>query len=118
MCEAMSFHRITGTVEPRSYHLPAEKLIAGNPLQTLWLHYVDATGNFSAGQWHSEVGTWRVAYTEEEFCQILEGVSVLTDADGTAHTLRAGDRFVIPRGFHGTWEVLQPTRKFFVAHEG
>ncbi|RZI97983.1 MAG: DUF861 domain-containing protein [Rubrivivax sp.] len=111
-------HRFNDTVEPRSYHLPAEKLITGNPLQTLWLRYLDATGNFSTGHWHSEVGKWHVAYTEEEYCEVLEGLSVLTAADGTAHTLRAGDRFVIPRGFSGTWEVLQPTRKFFVAHEG
>ncbi len=104
-------------VEARRYRLPADKRIAGDPLQTLWVHHVDATGRFSAGYWHSEVGHWRVAYTEEEFCEILEGVSVLTDADGHSRTLRAGDRFVIPRGFRGSWEVVLPTRKLFVAFE-
>lgn len=122
MSEAMhaplTLHRLDAPVEPETYRLKPEKLIAGDPLQTLWLHYLDASGRFSAGHWHSEVGKWHVAYTEEEYCDVLEGLSVLTDAAGTAHTLRAGDRFIIPRGFKGTWEVLEPTRKFFVAHEG
>ncbi|ANH67442.1 cupin domain-containing protein [Mitsuaria sp. 7] len=104
-------------VEPSRYRLPPEKLIEGDPLQTLWVHHVDARQRFSAGYWHSEVGKWHVAYTEEEFCEILEGVSLLTDAQGHTSTLRAGDRFVIPRGFRGCWEVIEPTRKLFVAYE-
>jgi uncharacterized cupin superfamily protein len=34
---------------------------------------------------------------------LLQGVSVITDAQGRAVTVAAGDRFVIPRGFVGTW---------------
>jgi uncharacterized cupin superfamily protein len=32
-------------------------------------------------------------------------------------TVNAGDSFVIPSGFTGTWEVLTPTRKEFVIFE-
>lgn len=99
------------------YSLPAEKLITGNPRQTLWQQYSDAGGRFFAGAWHSETGKWHVAYTEEEYCQILEGVSVITDALGRSVTVRAGDRFVIPRGFAGTWEVIEPTKKLYVIYE-
>lgn len=99
------------------YYLPAEKLISGNPRQTLWPQYAAAGGRFFAGVWYSEIGTWRVAYTEEEYCQILEGVSVITDANGSRVTVRAGDRFVMPRGFVGTWEVVEPTRKHYVIYE-
>src|SRR5215469_2525845 len=99
------------------YFLPAEKLIDGNPRQTLWQQYSDASGKFFAGAWHSEVGKWQVAYTEEEYYQILQGISVITDSAGNALTVRPGDRFVIPRGFIGTWEVIEPTRKLYVIYE-
>ena len=44
-------------------------------------------------------------------------MSVITDEDGRAETLRAGDAFVIPAGFRGTWEVVETTTKRFVIHE-
>ena len=63
------------------------------------------------------VGQWTVNYTEHEYCEILQGVSVLRDSDGNAKTLRVGDRFVIPAGFRGTWEVLEACRKVYVIFE-
>lgn len=99
------------------YHLPPERLLAGNPQQTVRMHYTDPSGRFLVGEWHSEVGRWRVAYTEEEYCRMLEGTSVITDDAGHAVTVRAGDSFVVPRGFTGTWEVVEPTRKTFVIYE-
>lgn len=102
---------------PQTYFLPADRLISGNPQQRLWPQYEDQRGHFMAGVWASEVGCWRVQYTEEEFCQILEGHSILTDAQGQQTTLRAGDSFVIPRGFAGSWEVVEPTRKIYVIHD-
>ncbi|NMZ45224.1 cupin domain-containing protein [Pseudomonas oryzihabitans] len=99
------------------YRLPAEKRLAGDPLQSLWLDYEDGSGVFAVGHWHSEVGKWRVNYTEEEYCQILEGVSLVTDDQGHATRLGPGSSFVVPRGFQGTWEVLEPTLKRFVVYE-
>jgi uncharacterized protein len=58
-----------------------------------------------------------VNYTEMEYCEILEGVSVIRDEAGNDKVLRAGDRFVIPSGFKGTWEVVEPCRKIYVAYE-
>ncbi len=99
------------------YFLPAEKLISGNPRQTIWQHYTDPTEKFSTGIWQSEIGKWRISYTEEEYCQILEGVSVITDADGIAVTVSQGESFVIPRGFIGNWEVLERTKKIYAFYE-
>jgi uncharacterized cupin superfamily protein len=99
------------------YFLSPEKLLKGNPRQTAWLQYTDPSGRFFAGIWHSERGLWKIHYTEEEYCQMLEGVSVITDQAGTAVTVRAGEQFVIPAGFAGTWEVIEPTRKRFVIYE-
>ncbi|EGI77482.1 cupin domain-containing protein [Hylemonella gracilis] len=99
------------------YFLAPEKLITGNPKQTLWMHYTDPTRQYVVGLWRSEPGKWRVRYTEEEYCRMLEGVSVITDEAGHAVTVRAGDEFVVPRGFVGTWEVVETSTKRFVIYE-
>ena len=93
------------------------KLIAGNRLHTLWDQYSDPSERFFSGMWQGEPGKWRIRYTEEEFCQILDGLSIVTDADGVATTMRPGDNFVIPRGFEGTCDVLETTRKIYVIYE-
>jgi uncharacterized cupin superfamily protein len=107
----------TVSAEAESYFLPPEKLLSGNPRQTVRMLYTDPTKQFFVGEWESEVGKWRINYTEEEYCRMLEGVSVISDEQGCAVTVTAGDSFVIPRGFVGSWEVLQPTRKTFVIYE-
>lgn len=100
-----------------SYQLPAEKIIEGQPTQTVWMHYSDPTGQFHVGVWRGEVGKWQIRYTEEEWCEMLDGVSVVCDTHGHCTRLSAGMRFVIPRGFEGTWEVVQTTTKRFVIYE-
>ena len=107
----------TSGVTGEEYYLPEEKRIEGNPKQTLWNHYTDASGRFSSGIWQSEIGKWRIAYTEEEYCRILEGTSIISDAQGAEVTVAAGESFVIPRGFSGTWEVVEPTRKIYAIYE-
>lgn len=109
--------RLEALPQPETYHLPPEKLIEGDPLQTLWMQYTDPTQQFFVGVWRSEPGIWRIAYTEHEVCQLLEGRSIVTDAEGRAHTLGPGDHFVIPRGFVGTWQVVETTTKRFVIYE-
>lgn len=102
---------------PESFLPSAEKILAGHPLQRVWSTYTDPTGRFTTGVWECEPGTWRIRYTEEEYCRILEGRSVLTAADGTSEAVSGGDEFVIPRGFEGTWQVLERTRKVYVIYE-
>lgn len=100
-----------------TYYLAVEKLLEGNPKQTLHIQYTDPTGEFFVGLWSSEVGKWKVQYTEEEFCAMLAGISVITDENGHTLTVQAGDEFVIPAGFVGTWEVIEPSTKRFVIYE-
>jgi uncharacterized cupin superfamily protein len=109
--------KLDATVGAEEYFLPSEKLLAGNPKQTVWMHYTDARRQFFVGLWRSEPGKWRIAYTEEEYCLMLEGRSIVTDATGRSVTVSAGESFVIPRGFVGTWEVVETTTKRFVIHE-
>lgn len=112
-----ALRHFTAAPAGEDYFLAPEKLVAGNPRQTVWLDYTDASGQFFAGTWRSEPGKWHIRYTEEEYCELLEGHSVVTDSAGQTTVLRAGDRFVIPRGFVGTWEVVDATTKRFVIFE-
>lgn len=102
---------------PEEYRPSPEKVLAGDPVQRVRNHYGSPCGQFNAGIWEGAVGHWTVNYSEHEYCEILQGVSVLRDAAGQIKTLRAGDRFVIPAGFSGTWEVLEPCRKVYVMFE-
>ncbi|MFZ9708319.1 MAG: cupin domain-containing protein [Steroidobacteraceae bacterium] len=99
------------------YRVAADRLVEGNPLQRAAILHSAADGKFVVGIWESEPGCWRVRYTEEEYCRILQGRCVLTSGDGTRLEVQPGDEFVIPRGFAGTWQVLEYTRKRFVIYE-
>ncbi len=107
----------TPQVTVEEYYVDAGKLIDGNPKQSLWLEYEDPTGQFCSGVWGSEVGAWRIRYTEEEYCRIIEGHSLIVSDAGEEFAVKAGDEFVIPAGFSGVWRVVEPTRKRFVIYE-
>jgi uncharacterized cupin superfamily protein len=91
--------------------------IAGAPTTRLQNYFTDATGQFFSGIWESTEGKWPVRYSESEFCAILEGKCVLTDATGKAETFGKGDSFVIPSGFVGTWETVEPVKKLYAIFE-
>nr|AAS47554.1 hypothetical protein [symbiont bacterium of Paederus fuscipes] len=113
--QIVDFDQATSAAE---HYSPASgKILKGNPQQSVRNHYGSPCGQFNTGIWEGAIGQWTVDYTEHEYCEILQGVSVLRDQEGNAKTLRAGDRFVIPAGFKGTWEVLEPCRKVYVTFE-
>jgi Predicted enzyme of the cupin superfamily len=87
------------------------------PVQAVRNGFTDATGRFFGGIWRSSIGAWRVAYTENELCVLTEGRIRVSDDHGRSWTFGAGDCFVIPAGFRGLWEVLEPARKFYAIFE-
>src|SRR4051812_8015507 len=95
----------------------AERLLAGNPEHIARNFYSDPTGQFFAGVWESSPGKWRVRYTETEFCHITRGSVYIEDEHGAASTFHVGDSFLVPAGFCGTWQVLEPTEKLYVIFE-
>ena len=95
----------------------ADRLIAGTPKASVTNRYADDSGQFFAGDWSSDVGKWQVEYSEHEFCHLLEGHVVLTDEAGKAWRFGPGDAWVIPAGFRGTWETLEPARKRYAIFE-
>ena len=89
-----------------------DRIIDGDPVHRTW-NVEEADGLF-AGVWESTPGEWRISYTEWEFCEILSGVSVIVDAEGTERCVSAGDAFVLRPGFEGSWRVIETTRKRYV----
>lgn len=103
--------------EYAEYLTAEEKCVRGQPLQKTWNHFSSQDQKFFAGLWEAEPGCWKIDYTENEFCQIVYGNSILRDSDGNEHPLQPGDSFTIPAGFVGEWEVLETTRKIYVIYE-
>ena len=99
------------------YETAAEKCVRGKPIQRTWHHFTGSDDRFFAGIWEAEPGCWKISYTENEFCQILDGRSILRDSSGKEIELKAGDNFVIPAGFEGEWDVIETTRKIYVIYE-
>lgn len=94
-----------------------EKLIAGDPRQGVFNLFSDPGQEFHVGLWESEPATWKVRYSEHEFCTILEGRILMRDEAGGEITVGPGDSFVIAAGFAGTWQVLEKARKIYVIFE-
>lgn len=95
----------------------AERLIAGQPTQAVANAYSEPGEAFHCGVWEGDAGAWRVRYTEHEFCHMLAGKVRIVGDDGTETIVAAGDSFVIPAGFGGIWEVLEPARKLYAVYE-
>ena len=113
--QVLDFASIT---TPAEHYRPApEKILKGDPFQSVRNHYSSPDAQFSSGVWEAEPGQWTIQYSEHEYCEILEGESILRDTEGNERTVRTGDRFVIPAGFTGTWEVVARTRKVYVVYE-
>jgi uncharacterized cupin superfamily protein len=103
---------------PAHRYLPRpERLISGHPEQSVQHHFSSTNGQFNAGVWQGEPGRWRVVYTEDEYCEILSGRSLIHDRNGHVKVVEAGDRFVIPAGFEGIWEVVDTCKKVYVTFE-
>lgn len=94
-----------------------ERLLAGDPEHGVRNYFADATGQFFAGIWQSTPGKWRVRYSENEFCHLTSGRVCIEDEQGRSWSFAAGDTFVVPAGFAGTWQVLEPTSKLYAIFE-
>ncbi len=104
-------------VEAPSEPVAAERLISGQPLQRIANAYSSSDQAFHCGVWEGDIGAWRVSYSEHEFCHMLAGRERLQGDDGSERIVAAGESFVIPAGFSGIWEVLEPARKLYAVYE-
>ena len=95
----------------------ADRLISGQPRQTIANFFTDPTQQFFAGRWSSSPGKWRIRYSESEFCCLTEGLIALENTSGQRWQFGPGAAFVIPAGFEGTWEVIEACTKFYAIFE-
>ena len=72
-----------------------------------------------------EAGVWRCGRTtfpearqeHDEICVILKGRVKLTPSSqvgGESKELKSGDVFFIPKGWHGTWHVVEEVEKLYI----
>ena len=107
------------TGAPAIDHPRAERRESGNPKRRTWTLYEARQGDLSAGVWACEVGRWRIEFadTEDEYFCVLEGRVRLHDEAGGVTEVGPGEAAVIPAGFRGSFEVVEPVRKHFVVVE-
>ncbi len=106
----------TAVTEPSYDHPKQGRLVSGNPLRTTREHYSNVSGEVSCGVWSCEVGAWRIVFDErsDEYFHVLSGRIRISDSAGNATEFGPGDACVIPAGFTGTFEVLEPVTKHYV----
>jgi uncharacterized protein len=108
---------LDGEVEPEVSVPPAERLLAGTPQTQVRNFFTDDSQQFFAGRWSATRGKWRVRYSETELCVMTAGRVVIESASGARSAFGAGDAFVIPAGFEGTWEVVEDCAKIYAIFE-
>jgi uncharacterized cupin superfamily protein len=104
-------------MESESSAPSADRLIAGDPRQKVSNYFSDSTQQFHSGIWSSTRGKWRIRYSESEFCCLIRGRVALENLEGSRWEFSAGDGFLVPAGFAGTWEVIEDCTKFYAIFE-
>jgi uncharacterized cupin superfamily protein len=92
----------------------SDKLLSGKYKTRTWNHWTGESNRLYCGVWECTPGKVAVDYKEWEFCHFITGKAVLTNDKGRKWTLKAGDAFIIPSGFKGTWETVEKVRKHYV----
>jgi len=107
------------TVPAEVDHPRPERRVAGNPQRTTWNHYTNPTGEVFAGIWSCEAGSWRIAIgpNEDELFFVTQGRCRLHADDGHVVECGPGQSLVLPAGFTGVFEVLEPMTKHYMIVE-
>ena len=94
-----------------------DRVVDGDPNHQTRMRYTSEDGSLLAGTWTSTPGKWIAFADRDEYCVLLSGHVKLISDDGTEQEFREGDSFLIPNGFRGFWQVLEPTTKHFVIRD-
>lgn len=101
--------------EPQRSKPSKEDVIYGDSEFRLWV-FDSPKGGPTFGIWESTPGKWKYTSPQWEYCRILSGKTIITEDGGESITVKAGDSFLLKAGVRCTWEVLETTRKEFVAY--
>ena len=121
LCEAAmsgtAIVRLDGPIQADVSEPPADRVVAGTPELQVSNYFTDPSQQFFAGRWSATRGKWRVRYTENELCVMTAGRVVIESASGERLSFAAGDAFLVPAGFSGTWEVIEDCSKIYAIFE-
>jgi uncharacterized cupin superfamily protein len=94
---------------------PRDGADCGQPRMSGRILHTTADGSVEVGVWACTPGGWAISHRPDtETVRILSGRARLTDADGLAVDLGPGDVLVLPKGWSGRWDILEPVRKLYV----
>lgn len=98
---------------PPTTHDVSDTPIEGAREPRAYTAYTDPSGVFTAGVWACDAGTLDIKdLAIDEACYLIEGEVVITDRSGNSQIYRAGEAFLLHRGFTGTWHMPRPIRKY------
>ncbi|WP_221796532.1 cupin domain-containing protein [Oceanobacter mangrovi] len=112
-----TLQRITPSCRMPNSPIKPERVLSGDPKELLLNLFTNRDNNFHCGVWSSDSGQWRVQYTEDEFCYIVKGRAIIRSDGGAVEEVTAGQAFVIPAGFSGSWETVGQVQKFYAVYE-
>ncbi|PDQ34676.1 MAG: hypothetical protein B5766_10145 [Candidatus Lumbricidophila eiseniae] len=94
---------------------PKPTALDRNQMEALLTVWADQQLGAEAGVWEAEPGTFSAHRADyHEICLVLSGSAVLTEDGQPPIQVSAGDLFVTPAGWRGTWTVQETLRKVFV----
>lgn len=83
-----------------------------------WRATEGQSGKYAIGWWEGKVGAVDFpATTADEAVWLVEGKVALTDVNGGRKEFAAGEGYLLPAGFAGSWETLEDAKKFYVLLE-
>jgi uncharacterized cupin superfamily protein len=80
-------------------------------------HCLDlASSRVRVGYWAGNTGTVTLdPWVYTEVCSILSGRVAVVDPAGGRREFKAGDGFIVPKGFVGEWVTIEPSTKIYLA---
>ena len=103
---------ITGPLQDWGPRAGADR---GQPQTSGRILHSTADGSVEVGVWSCTPGGWAIENRPDtETVRILSGRARLTDTDGSSTDLGPGDVLVLPKGWSGRWDIIEPLRKLYV----
>lgn len=88
------------------------KQMASSPYVGETIIHSNADKTVQIGVWEADVSKVKlVDFPVTEFVLMLSGRLVVVNQDGTSNEFKAGDTFVIPKGFTGIWDIRERMKK-------
>lgn len=96
--------------------IPREALAPGSPIPEAGNHtlYNSPDHSVRVGVWETEPGTVLLDMHSAEYVHVIQGDSILRRVDGKTWKVKAGDSFIVPKGFKGEAKQTSHFRKLYV----